>query len=61
MLDQETLFNSLVFCVSVMLTAIIVTCLKFCVFIQKRRVLQMKKEGLTPLLSTTASLSTTPN
>ena len=61
MIDEDTLFNSLVFCVSVILTAIIITCLKVCVFIQKRHVLQMKKDGLTPLLSTNASLSTTPN
>ena len=61
MTDEDTLFNSLVFCISVLITAFTISCLKVCLFIEKRHVLKLKKEGLTPLLSTNTSLSTTPN
>lgn len=63
MIDEDTLFNSLVFCVSVLIVAFTISCLKVCIFIEKRHILKMKKEGLSlsPLLSTNASLSTTPN
>lgn len=61
MTDEDTLFNSLVFCISVLITAFTISCLKVCLFIEKRHVLKLKKEGLTPLISTNTSLSTTPN
>ena len=61
MTDEDTLFNSLVFCISVLITAFTISCLKVCLFIEKRHVLKLKKEGLTPLISTNMSLSTTPN
>ena len=61
MTDEDTLFNSLVFCVSVLITAFTISCLKVCLFIEKRHVLKLKKDGLTPLISTNTSLSSTPN
>ena len=63
MTDEDTMFNSLVLCVSVLISAFTISCLKICLYIEKRHILKLKKDGLSlsPLLSTNASLSTSPN
>ena len=65
MVDEDTMFNSLVLCVSVLITAFTISCLKICLYIEKRHILKLKKDGLSlslsPLLSNNASLSTSPN
>lgn len=63
MVEEDTMFNSLVLCISVLITAFTISCLKVCIYIEKRHILKLKKEGLSlsPLISSNTSLSTTPN